>query len=146
MASRPTKDDEKARFRRVNEALVHALPELRPRYEEETEAWGEEMGPHVIYADVLNPYLTDLLQSPDDPSTGAALSRVFAFLETLAEDSDPEAANVATTTVAEHLESEPQLLDRARPFMAPSMAAAIRNRLPYRVPKRFQADRRLVDD
>jgi len=136
------KDEEQARFRRVNEALVHALPELRPRYEEETEAWGGEMGPHVIYADVLNPYMTDLLQSADDPATGAALSRVFAFLEMLAEDSDPE----ATTTVAEHLESEPELLDRARRFMGPSMAAAIRNRVPCRVPKRFRADRRLADD
>jgi hypothetical protein len=140
------KGDEQARFRRVNEALVKALPELRSRYEEETEAWGEEMGPHVIYADVLNPYLTELLQSPGDPRTSAALSRVFAFLETLAEDADPEAANVATTTVAEHLESEPELLDRARPFMAPSMAAATRKRLSYRVPKRLQADRRLADD
>lgn len=133
-------DDEQASFRRVNQALVEALPELRPRYEEETEAWGEEMGPHVIYADVLNPYLTDLLQSADDSSTGAALGRAFAFLETLAQDADPEAANVATTTVAEHLESDRESLDRARPFMGPLMAAATRNRLPYRVPRRLRAD------
>lgn len=50
------------KYREINTALVHALPELREKYEYESCAWAEEMGPHVIYGDVLNPYLAQLLE------------------------------------------------------------------------------------
>lgn len=127
-------ETEQESFARINEALVRAVPELRGKYAEETDAWGEEMGPHVIYGDVLNPYLTDLLQAGDDPTAEEALGRIFAFLERMLGDPDPEVSNVAATTVAEHLESDPHL-ERARLFMGPMMTEATRARPPFVPPR-----------
>lgn len=89
---------ERKKFKRVNEALVRAAPELRAKYESETVAWGEEMGPHVIYGDILNPYLTELLHAADGADVEEPLRKVFAFLEGLLADADPEVSNVAATT------------------------------------------------
>lgn len=128
------------KYRRINAALVEAVPELRGRYEEEVEAWGEEMGPHVIYGDVLNPYLAQLLDAPADRKADEQLRRVFGFLEELLAHPDPEFADVARTTVAEDLESDPALLERARLYMGPRMAEATRDRLPFRTPRRLRSE------
>ncbi len=129
-----------AKYKLVNAALVEALPELREKYEEETAAWGEEMGPHVIYGDLLNPFIAELLDSPEDPVTEERLRRVFAFLEKLLADPDPDFSDVARTTVAEDLESDPVRLQRGRSYMGPLMAEAARDRLPYRRPRRLDTD------
>jgi hypothetical protein len=51
-------------YANVAEALVKAVPDLRAHYEEELRWWGDEKpGPHIIFGDVLNPYLIDLLDS-----------------------------------------------------------------------------------
>lgn len=128
----------RGKFRLVNEALVEAVPELRERYQEEIAAWGEEMGPHVIYGDVLNPYLARLLDSPDEPINAEILRRVFAFLETLLANPDRDFSDVARTTVAEDLESNKRRLEHARRFMGPLMAEETRSRLPYRRPRRLR--------
>jgi hypothetical protein len=125
-----------AKFKLVNKALIEAVPELRDRYEREIAGWGEEMGPHVIYGDVLNPYLVQLLDAPEDPGNTDILRRVFDFLERLLANSDPDFADVARTTVAEELEADSNRLQRARPFMGPLMARETRERLPYRRPRR----------
>lgn len=130
-------ESEQAKFAKINEALVSAAPELRRKYVEETEAWGEEMGPHVIYGDVLNPYLTDLLQAGDDPTAEEALGRIFVFLERMLGDPDPDFSEVVTITVAEHLESDPEL-ERARLFMGPLMAEVMRPRPPRVPPRRLE--------
>lgn len=117
-----------AKYREINGALVRALPELKARYDEETAAWGEEMGPHVIYGDVLNPVLSELLSRDYDPGEDVEmLRRIFNFLEELLAHPDPEYAEVARTTVAEHLDGHPDLLARARRFMGPLMAKATRD-------------------
>jgi hypothetical protein len=125
------------KFSEINTALVRALPELKPRYDEETAAWGEEMGPHVIYADLLNPYLAELL-SKEDEESHAALARVFAFLEAMLAHEDEDYAEVVRTAVAEDLESRADLLDRARPFMGPLMAEATRVSAGPRRPRRLR--------
>lgn len=130
-----------AKYKQINAALVQAIPELRERYEQEVEAWGEEMGPHVIYGDLLNPYLAQLLDSPHDPQAEQTLHRAFAFLERLLEHPDPDYSDVARTTVAEDLESNRTRLRRARPFMGPLMAEATRDRLRYRRPRRLGSER-----
>lgn len=129
-----------ARFRRVNEALVNALPELRSRYEQEIAAWNEEMGPHVIYGDILNPYLARLLDAPEEPGNTEILRRVFDFLEQLLASPDPDFSDVARTTVAEELESDRSRLERARRFMGPRMAEETRDRLPYHRPRRMRGE------
>jgi hypothetical protein len=116
------------KYKQINTFLVEALPELRDRYEEELAAWGEEMGPHVVYGDLLNPYLSRLLDGPDDPSTHEPLRRVFDFLERLLAHPDPDFSDVARTTVAEDLETDRTRLQRARRFMGPLMAEETRDR------------------
>jgi hypothetical protein len=129
-----------AKYREINGALVRALPELRPRYEEERVAWDEEMGPHVVYADVLNPFLLELLESRGDDrgNTEDALVRAFAFLDELLAHHDPDYADVARTTVAEELEAHPKLLTRARRYMGPLMAEATRDSPGPRRPRRLR--------
>lgn len=128
------------KYRCINAALVKAVPELQSRYEEEVEAWGEEMGPHVIYDDVLNPYLAQLLDAPTDRKADEQLRRAFGFLEELLAHPDPEFGDVARTTVAEDLGSNPALLERARLYMGPRMAEATRDRLPFRTPRRLRSE------
>jgi hypothetical protein len=127
-----------AKYRLVNEALVEAVPELRGRYEQEIAAWAEEMGPHVIYADVLNPYLAQLLDAPDEPGNAEILRRIFDFLEQLLANPDGDFSDVARTTVAEDLESDRNRLEVARRFMGPRLAEETRNRLPFRRPRRLK--------
>lgn len=129
-----------AKYRRVNEALVEAIPELRDRYEHEIAAWAEEMGPHVIYGDVLNPYLAALLEAPDKHGNAEILLRIFDFLEQLLANPDPDFSEVARTTVAEDLESDRNRLEVARRFMGPRMAEETRNRLPFRRPRRLRSE------
>jgi len=126
------------KFRRINEALVEAVPELRDRYQREVAAWGEDMGPHVIYGDVLSPFLSQLLDASDEPGNAEILRRVFAFLEELLAHPDPDFSDVARTTVAEDLESDRSRLERARAFMGPRMAEETRDWLPYRRPRRLR--------
>jgi hypothetical protein len=135
MSSEPT-PEQLAKYRSVNEALVRAVPELKERYEHETAEWGEEMGSHVIYGTILNPYLERLLAADDEDKE--ALKRIFDFLEEIASDPDPYVSEVATTTVAECLEETEDRLNRARPYLGPVMAQYARTRLPYRLPRRLR--------
>lgn len=129
-----------AKYKRINAALVEALPELRAKYENEVAAWGEEMGPHVIYGDLLNPYVGQLLESVNEQGARDDLRRVFTFLEDLLANSDPDFADVARTTIAEDLRSNRDRLDRARPFMGPHMSEATRDRVSYRRPRRLRSE------
>ena len=81
----------------VVEALMEAVPELRVGYEAECRQWGDEPpGPHVIFGDVLNPYLLNLLSSDRQD---AALRQVFQFLEHLANHEDIHIQELVAVTV-----------------------------------------------
>src|SRR3954464_4076140 len=92
-------------YKPANEALVSRLPELRAAYDEVTASWDEEMGPHLVYDEILNPYLTRLLES-DDQASEADLRRVVGVLEELLVGDDAYAAAAVATTVGEYLESD----------------------------------------
>jgi hypothetical protein len=127
--------DPQADYRRVNEALVRRLPELRAEYEREIAEWGEEMGPYVIYGAILNPYLDRLLETEDSASDDD-LRRVFAVLEELV--ADPLTTDVVITEVGDHLQGDRDALGRARLFMGPLIAEHTRDRLPFRRPRRLR--------
>ena len=129
--------DEQLANKRMNQRLVDAFPELSERYRERIEAWGEEMGPYVIWDEVLNPYLRELLRS-FCPGADRELERVFHILEQLATDPDQAVVDVVITEIATEIESDRESLDRARLFMGPRMAEFTRDQLPYRVPKRLK--------
>jgi hypothetical protein len=109
------KDVSQIHYANVAEALVDAVPELRPRYEEERHWWEDENpGPHVIFGDVLNPYLIDLLDSGGHEDT---LRQVFQFLELLATHADVHIQELVAVTVCERLGDCRERLQRAYKFM-----------------------------
>lgn len=126
-------------YEELNEVLVRALPELRANYERDIAQSGEEMGPHVMYPELLVPYMGALLASRK-PEAERDLLRVFDFLEDALADPDSELASVVSTSVAPHFERDREVLTRAREFMGPRMLHATRDRLPYRIPKRLRKD------
>lgn len=102
------------RYEDVSDALTKHLPELRSRYEVELKWWGDERpGPHVVYGDILNPYIDRLLQSREE----AALHRVFNFIELLSSSGDLRVQELVTVTVCEHLGDDEARLHQARRFM-----------------------------
>ena len=101
-------------YESVSELLVSRLPELSGPYRELLEWWGDEKpGPHVVYEDVLCPYIDELLQSEDKD----ALGRVFALIEQLSRSSDARVRDVVTASICEHIASNEARLDLARSFM-----------------------------
>ncbi len=101
----------------ISNALVEYLPELREVYEAELKWWGDEQpGPHVIYGDILNPYIDRLLQSEE----AVALRRVFDFLEMLARSEDLRVQELVAVTVCEYLGNNDEHLHQARHFMRPA--------------------------
>lgn len=106
-------------YEMLTRTLVEAVPELGERVETMRREWvGETPGPHVVYGDLLNPYLLQLLASPE-ATTGevAPLHRIFALLERLARDGNPRVQEVVSTTVIERLGSDPSLLTIGRRYM-----------------------------
>lgn len=98
------------------ELLVKHVPEIAAKCELELRWWGTETpGPHVVYGDVLNPHVDELIQSGDE----VGLRRVFDFVERLARSSDPRVAEVVAVTVCEHLGANAARLQAARRFMGP---------------------------
>jgi hypothetical protein len=105
------------RYEDVSDKLMEHVPELREAYEAELKWWGNDQpGPHVVYGDVLNPYIDRLLQSGDQ----AALRRVFAFLEILSCCEDQRVQELVAVTVCEHLGDDEERLRDARRFMGPA--------------------------
>jgi hypothetical protein len=103
------------KFDNLSEHLVTAIPELRSQYESELEWWGDEQpGAHIIFGDILNPYLISLLELGDQEDT---IKRIFAFLEQLANHEDTQIQEVVTVTVCERLGDHRDLLAKARQYM-----------------------------
>ncbi|MBD2185315.1 hypothetical protein H6S82_09850 [Planktothrix sp. FACHB-1355] len=103
------------KFDNLGEHLVTAIPELRSQYESELEWWGDEQsGAHIIFGDILNPYLISLLELGDREDT---IKRIFAFLEQLANHEDTQIQEVVAVTVCERLGDNKNLLAKARQYM-----------------------------
>jgi hypothetical protein len=104
-------------YANVAEALVEAVPDVRGRYEEERCLWGDEKpGPHIIFGDVLTPYLIDLLNLERQEGK---LREVFEFLERLANHPDVHIQELVAVTVCERLGDYREHLKKAYKFMGP---------------------------
>jgi hypothetical protein len=102
-------------FENMAEKLIEVVPELRCQYESELEWWGDEQpGAHIIFGDVLNPYLICLLESGNQE---AILARIFAFLEELASHEDTRVQEVVAVTVCERLGDDSKVIEKARRYM-----------------------------
>jgi hypothetical protein len=104
-------------YENVCEKLVEHVPDVKEKYEAELKWWSpEKPGAHVVYGDILNPYLAVLLQSGDE----ATLRRVFDFLEVLSRSEDPRVQELVAVTVCEYLGSDSERLREASRFMGPA--------------------------
>lgn len=84
----------------LNRRLVRRFPALVNGYLEAKRLWGgDEPGPHVVYGDVLVPFIrTALAQSP-----AKDLLPVMEFLEELSGAADGDTLDVVVTSVLEPL-------------------------------------------
>lgn len=98
----------------VSEKLVLFIPELQDAYERELEWWGSEVpGPHVLYAQIVSPYISELLVT----GTDEALKRVFDFVEHLATSADDRVKGLVADIICEPLLPGSPGLVRARRYM-----------------------------
>lgn len=73
---------------------------------------GDEPGPHVVYGDLLAPYITTLLNVAGSDIT---LLRVFDFLEQMARSEDQAIRDVLGASILEPI--GPEVLELAKEYM-----------------------------
>lgn len=101
----------------LNRALLTQFPELAVEHAKLKRIWGEEEpGPHVVFGDVLTPYLIDLLDSQQSESS---VAEAFRFLEGLLTEEDPEITAVVGGSVLERLNDKRRWREKSREFMGP---------------------------
>lgn len=84
----------------LNILLVKAFPELKKQIDEEIE-WqdGLETGSHVVYGDILSPYIRKL----KDENNFSELKKTFNFIESLCNLGDSYCEEVIVQSVLEGL-------------------------------------------
>lgn len=104
----------------AGEELVRFVPELEGAYQRELEWSGSEIpGPHVLYDEILNPYINELLASGSTDADGA-LRRVFDFIERLSTAADDRLRDLVGVTICEPLVGDHPRMSRARRYMGPA--------------------------
>lgn len=100
--------------RELNELLLSNFPELRVQYNEEV-SWqeGDDTGAHVVYGDVLYPFLTRAIDTLD-PQT---IKKAFDFLEYALSFNDKYFNEVIAFSILEPLADDLQMARTIRPFM-----------------------------
>lgn len=90
----------------LNRVLVRRFPVLVDGYLEMKRLWGgDEPGPHVVYGDLLVPYISGALTEGTSPQE---LAHAMEFLEELSTAADGEVLDVVVTSVLEPLLDEEQ--------------------------------------
>ena len=84
----------------LNLKLITLLPELEPSYRHEIE-WqdGDETGSHIVFEDILVPYLLDCIKNGDEED----IRKSFDSIETLLYLKDKYAEEVIAFSVIESL-------------------------------------------
>jgi hypothetical protein len=105
-------------YRELTDELLRRFPQLQSVYDAECEWAGEETlrGAHVSFGDLLTPYLIGLLETDENPEV---TTRIFAFLEELANHPDKIVQEVVALTVVERLTDKETWLAAAWPHMGP---------------------------
>jgi len=105
-------------YESLNEYSIQCLPELRQCCRQFLKDWPDEApGPHIVYADVLSPWLEGLLQTPEEFED--VLKRAFDVLESLVTTGSQGILDVVGASVCEPLAAA-GAIDRARAFMGPA--------------------------
>jgi hypothetical protein len=102
----------------LNDELAKRVPELAQGVARIRQQWDDsEPGPHVVYGDLLVPYLERAARAPTHPP---GLVAAFDLLEEMITSfHDDEIKNVAGASVLEPLSGDRQAWSALRPFMGP---------------------------
>jgi hypothetical protein len=112
----------------LNRMLVRRFPALVDGYLEAKRLWGgEEPGPHIVYGDVLVPFIRATLAQE---ASADQLGAVMEFLEELSTAADSDVLDVVVTSVLE-------------PLLAQKERSRLENAMGPRTQKLW---RRLVED
>jgi hypothetical protein len=105
----------------LNDELARRVPDLAGALAQLRQKWGdEEPGPHIVYGDLLVPYLESAAM---EGGRSEGLRAAFDLLEEMVGCShDPEIRNVAGASVMEPLSGDYQVWLHLRPFMGPHTA------------------------
>lgn len=89
----------------LNTLLIKSFPKLKNAYEEEV-SWqeGDDTGSHIVYGDILTPYLNKCLNEQDE----GEIKKVLAFIERILELRDNYSDEVITFSVLEGIEYQYQ--------------------------------------
>ena len=106
-----------------NLLLIERFPQLAEAYSEET-SWqeGDDTGCHVVYGDVLTPYIESLIAV----ESCEVLRRVFDFLEELAQQGDLYIDEVLQFSVLEKIADNTEYLRYCKPMMQERLLEMIR--------------------
>jgi hypothetical protein len=92
-------------YQELNDELVRRVPELADGLAELRQMWeDEDPGPHVVYGDLLVPYLRNAVRADRPPSTFSAAMELLE--EMLSNFDDDEMRNVVGASVLEPLSGE----------------------------------------
>jgi hypothetical protein len=98
----------------ANDQLLEAVPELVDQYRAEEQWWGDETPPpHVVYEDLLNPFIRKALAEAEN----GILERVFNFIELLSSSDDSRLRELVSVAVCERLSEDPSEIARLRRYM-----------------------------
>jgi hypothetical protein len=103
--------------------LLKRIPELILPYRQVLRQWGgEQPGQHIIFEEVLIPFLFSELQSS---KAKPLLRKAFVLLEDMASHPDGDVRDVVGEAVGESFWGHDDLLSRARKFMGPETKKVI---------------------
>ena len=107
------------KYEELNGLLGERFPFLESSIQEVVEYndWIDSVGSHVLYGDVLNRYVTELLRENKEKDT---IKQIFEFYEELAESEDREVRNLLKVTLLEYLWDEKIVYDRMKQYMLPA--------------------------
>lgn len=104
-------------YRKFTADLPRRFPELKSAYDE-LMSWGgpEGHGPHVVYGDVFNTFVLDVLNRDNNE---ALLRRIFDHLEEMATSKNELIVNVLRVTTLEMLGEFDKFIAKANLYMKP---------------------------
>jgi hypothetical protein len=95
--------------------LLFEFPELKERYIEVSDSYDFlELGSHVVYGDLLNKYVINLLIENKDIQ---AIKKVFDFYERMATCGDEKVLNVLQVTLLEYLCDRKLAYENAKKYL-----------------------------
>ena len=105
-------------YETINEMLLNNFPEFKEEYDHEMDIVDcYKPGPHVLYGNVLNNYVTELLR---ENKNYEMIRRIFDFYEEMAKSQDEEVNNLLQVTLLEYLWDEKEIYIRALNYMLPA--------------------------